>query len=95
METKTSNTTTRRALQLDLDKYQSRLDDPNETDGDKAVLIKALWEIVVAFVDLGYRVEALDAESCGQFENPVAKSMGPSQTAVKSPDTQITKGAAS
>lgn len=60
---------TRRALSLDVAKYQAYLDDTSIPDHRKKEMIDALWGIVVAFVDLGYQVSAEDAnaeECCGK-----------------------------
>ena len=54
----------RRALTIDVDFYQSQLDDNNLSDAEKEAFLQALWNIVCAFVDLGYEL------------NPVQKFSG-------------------
>ena len=55
---------TRRALTIDVDFYQSHLDDSDLSDAEKEAFLQALWNIVIAFVDLGYEL------------NPVQKFSG-------------------
>ena len=43
-------------LKLDVELYQSYLDDPSIEDADKRELIDVLWSIVVSFVDLGFGI---------------------------------------
>ncbi len=53
-----------RILTLDIEKYQSYLDDADLTEDQKEEFLKALWSIIVAFVDLGFAVKPQD--HCGQ-----------------------------
>ena len=46
----------RRALHLDVDYYQSILDDADIPDADKQGMIEALWNIITTFVDLGFNI---------------------------------------
>ncbi len=57
----------KRVLSIDLDRYQSYLDDANVSESDKRLFIEALWTVVVSFVDLGFGVEPLE-KNCGQPE---------------------------
>ncbi len=54
----TNSTSTRKptALSLDVDYYQSFLDDTDIPEDKKRELIETLWSIVVSFVDLGFGV---------------------------------------
>ncbi|MFP7673501.1 hypothetical protein ACG74X_09100 [Marivita sp. S0852] len=52
-------------LTVDVERYQSYLDDTDMTDEQKQAFIEALWSIVVCFVDLGFGVHPLQ-EVCGQ-----------------------------
>lgn len=45
------------ALQLDVEYYQSFLDDEDITEEQKKELIETIWNIVVSFVDLGFGIE--------------------------------------
>lgn len=56
----------RQVLTLDTAMYQSYLDDIAIGDADKAELIKAIWGIIVGFVDLGFSVVP-EPQSCGQL----------------------------
>lgn len=54
----------RRALTLDVAKYQTMLDAPDMDEQTKADFIKALWNLVVCFIDLDY--EVLPLQACGK-----------------------------
>ncbi len=61
-ENKPANLTSssgRRALSLDVDYYQSFLDDTDIPDDKKQELIEALWSIVIGFVDMGFGIHPL------------------------------------
>lgn len=45
-----------KALTLDVDYYQTFLDDEDISEDRKLELIETLWQIIVAFVDLGFGV---------------------------------------
>ncbi|WP_227271257.1 hypothetical protein [Roseobacter weihaiensis] len=62
---------TRRALTLDVEKYQAYLDDTSIPDHRKKEMIDALWGIIVAFIDLRYDVVTAlvkREESCGELQ---------------------------
>jgi len=46
----------RNRLEVDVKRYQEYLESSDLTEGQKAEFIKALWTVMVAFVDLGYSV---------------------------------------
>ena len=48
-----------KTLTLDVDYYQSFLDDADIPDDKKQELIETLWNIVVQFVDLGFGIHPL------------------------------------
>ena len=50
---------------VDIEKYQSYLDDPSLSVEQKDEFLQALWSIVVTFVELGFGVHPLQ-EVCGQ-----------------------------
>ncbi len=63
-EQQTSETTSRASgkdytLEVDLDYYQSYLDDLDISEEQKREVIEALWTIVVAFVDLGFGINTV------------------------------------
>lgn len=68
------NSPPRRALTLDVERYQRMLDTADMTEGDKAEVIKALWNLVVCFMDLEY--EILPLENCGK-DGEQAKAVNP------------------
>ena len=55
-------------LEIDIDKYQSYLDGSDLTPAQKEDFLRALWSVVVAFVDLGFGVHPVQ-QACGQVEN--------------------------
>ena len=63
-------------LEIDLDHYQSYLDDPALTPDQKEEILGALWTIITAFVELGFGVHPVQ-QACGKHErtlDPTAKS---------------------
>lgn len=75
-ENKTANLTSargRRALRLDVDYYQSFLDDTDIPDDKKQELIEALWSIVIGFVDMGFGIHPLQqVKHCEQDQTSQA-----------------------
>ncbi|MEP4987401.1 MAG: hypothetical protein ABJV68_06880 [Paracoccaceae bacterium] len=61
------STKTRRALTLDVEKYQHMLDAPDLSDTEKRDLVNAMWSLVVSFLDAGIDVQP--ANSCGQGQS--------------------------
>lgn len=53
---------------VDVARYQHFLDDADMTEAEKDQFLKALWTMIVCFVDLGFTVEPLH-DDCGQLEN--------------------------
>lgn len=49
-------------LEIDVDRYQSYLDQQSLTESQRREFVHALWAVVVAFVDLGYGVHPV--QSC-------------------------------
>lgn len=62
---KTFDASARPVLTVDVAKYQALIDDPNLSEAQKEEFLRALWSIVVTFVDLGFGVLPLQ-EVCGQ-----------------------------
>lgn len=69
-----------KSLQIDVAKYQAMLDAPDLSASQKEQVIKALWQIIACFVDLGYGVSPLQL-ACGEREEN-AESSGEEQTDV-------------
>ncbi|MEM1287247.1 MAG: hypothetical protein AAGH60_02735 [Pseudomonadota bacterium] len=59
-------TTAFKALTLDVELYQSYIDDPEMSKADKRALVKALWLIMVSCVDLGYDIHPLQHPELGE-----------------------------
>lgn len=53
-----------KSLTLDVDRYQAMLDAPDLSDAKRQEMIDALWQTVIAFVDLDY--ELCIQDSCGK-----------------------------
>ena len=62
-----------RQLEVDIEKYQLLLDDPSLDAEQRADFLAALWSVIVAFIDLGYRVhpvqQAVDDFPIGEDMN--------------------------
>lgn len=63
--TVTFDASARRVLAVDVRKYEALLDDPNLSEKQKEEFLRALWSVVVTFVELGFGVHPLQ-EVCGQ-----------------------------
>tara|TARA_R100001377_G_scaffold5186_2_gene3004 strand:+ start:2217 stop:2525 length:309 start_codon:yes stop_codon:yes gene_type:complete len=64
----------RKQLEVDVECYQSFLDDREFSDEDKAEFLKALWTVIAAFVDFGYGVHPVQAAGAEIISLPVARS---------------------
>ncbi len=58
--------TSKTTVEVDIRKYQAWLDDPDLSDEQKEQIVKALWQIIICFVDLGFGVSPLQV-ACGQL----------------------------
>lgn len=54
-------------LEIDLDHYQSYLDDPSLSPDQREEIVGALWMIISAFVELGFGVHPAQ-QACGKPE---------------------------
>ncbi len=77
-------------LGIDLDHYQTFLDDPALTPNQKEEIVGALWTIITAFVELGFGVHPVQ-QACGKPETALdlgakSESTKPKQDK-KNPDT--------
>lgn len=52
-------------ITVDVERYQSFLDDTDLTEPQKAEFLQALWQIITNFVELGFGVHPLQ-EVCGK-----------------------------
>lgn len=55
-----------RILDTDIERFQAFLDDDDVSDDLKEEIVRSVWTIVIAFIDLGFGVFPLD-QTCGQF----------------------------
>lgn len=53
------------SLEIDMERYQTYLDDPALTPDQKTEIIEALWTIITAFVQLGFGVHPTQL-ACGK-----------------------------
>ena len=58
---------THRRFEVDVDRYQSYLDDPALSESERTQIIKALWTIISGFVELGFDVHPIQ-QACGKEE---------------------------
>ena len=56
---------TRRIIKVDVERYQSYLDDTSMTDQQKIDFLQALWLVMVSFVELGFEVYPIQ-HVCGK-----------------------------
>lgn len=59
---------------VDVEKYQSLIDDPSLTQEQKEEFLQALWSIIVSFVELGFGVHPLQ-EVCGQDSGKLSQQL--------------------
>lgn len=55
------------SVEIDVEKYQALLDDPDLSDTQKEEIMRALWMVMMAFADLGFGVHPAQ-EVCGKPE---------------------------
>lgn len=68
---------------VDVDYYKEVLDEPGLSEEQKEQIITALWQIIVAFVDLGFGVHPVQ-QACGKDENTHSDSAQESRDALVS-----------
>lgn len=72
-----------KCLQVDVERYQAYLDDPEMTDEERRQVIEALWVIVSCFVELGFQVHP-SQQVCGKVENALDIAGNSDSTEVQS-----------
>lgn len=70
-------------LQVDVERYQAHLDDPEMTDEERRQVIEALWVIVSCFVELGFQVHPTQ-QVCGKVDNALDVAGNSDSTEVQS-----------
>ena len=63
----------RKRLEIDLESYQTYIDDNDFSDEQKSDFVNALWTVIVAFVDLGYGLHPVQSEGAQIVNLPVAQ----------------------
>ncbi len=89
-----SRAPTRRALTIDVDFYQSQLDDSNLSDAEKEAFLQALWNIVCAFVDLGYELNPVQKFSGEAVAKAHERALASADVVSSSPPSTTPKKAA-
>lgn len=87
---KSFDASARPILTVDVRKYQSLIDDPNLSEAQKEEFLRALWSVVVTFVELGFSVHPLQ-EVCGQDSGILSVSPKGAFDQVKSNDLNETQ----
>ncbi|MET4129231.1 hypothetical protein [Roseovarius sp. MBR-6] len=86
----TYSTAARPTLSIDIDRYQAYLDGAELTPEQKDAFLRAMWSIVVTFVELGYGVHPLQ-EACGKVYETDARPPAQAADAVLSEDNDTAK----
>ncbi len=63
------------SVEIDFNRYQEILDDPDLSAADKRQIIEALWQIIVQFVDLGIGIHPLQHAENASSERGCYKSV--------------------
>lgn len=79
-----------RVIEIDIEKYQSYLDDPALSDDQKEQIVHALWALIVSFVEFGFGVHPVQ-QACGQLENEFDPAAKPDSDVVNSEDTKLSE----
>lgn len=67
-----------RMLKVDVERYQSYLDDMDMTQSQKEEFLQAMWLMMVSFVELGFEVHPVQ-EVCGKLDqNGTERAIGAS-----------------
>ena len=64
----------RKRLEVDVDRYQTYLNDSDLSVEQKADFLNALWTVIVAFVDLGYGVHPVQTVGAEIIRLPSAQA---------------------
>lgn len=62
------------SVEIDVEKYQALLDDPDISETQKDEIMRTLWKVMMAFVDLGFGVHPAQ-EVCGKPEQTLDVSV--------------------
>jgi len=66
-----ANSPPRRILEVDVDRFQSALDEADMSDEEKAEYLQIIWSVVLEFVDLGYGIHPINSVIRDDPEQPV------------------------
>ena len=59
----------RRIIKVDVERYQSYLDDTGMTDQQKKDFLQAMWLVMMSFVEIGFEVHPIQ-HVCGKASSP-------------------------
>jgi hypothetical protein len=85
---------TRRALTIDVERYQSYLDGGDLSDAEKEAFLQALWNIICAFVDLGYELNPVQKFSGEAVAKAHERALASADVVSSSPPSTTPKKAA-
>lgn len=71
-----------RCLEIDQERYQSHLDDPSLTLGQKVEIVDALWTIISSCVALGFGVHPVQ-QACGKHRTELDRERNSESTGVE------------
>ncbi|WP_371157010.1 hypothetical protein [Jannaschia sp. 2305UL9-9] len=75
----TFDASAKRMLKVDIERYQSYLDDTDMTPAQKEEFLQSMWLMMISFVELGFEVHPIQ-EVCGK------DSQSNTQSALDAPD---------
>lgn len=78
-----------RRVEIDIEKYQAYLDGSDLTPAQKEDFLRALWSVIVSFVDLGFGVHPAQ-QACGQVEKTLDPLPQGESDGLNSPDSDLT-----
>lgn len=72
-----------RRFEVDVERYQSYLDDPALSESERVQIITALWTIISGFVELGFDIHPIQ-QACGKVEKSLEQGGFSDSTDVQS-----------
>ncbi|WP_299724856.1 hypothetical protein [uncultured Tateyamaria sp.] len=77
-----------KSVGIDVEKYQAYLDDPDLSDEEREQLVLLIWQIMMAFVDLGFGVHPVQ-QACGQVPESVDETGNRDSSMLSSSSTTL------
>lgn len=63
----------RKRLEVDLERYQTYLDESDLSHEQKTDFVNALWTVIVAFVDFGYGIHPVQSDEAKVISLPLKR----------------------